>query len=929
MANNSAIISEIQNTIKQNGVGAIKGNDLQQVLVHMVQAVGQGRSFAGIATPSGTPSTYDRNVFWLATAAGTYTNFGGLVIPEGLSIILYNEVEGVGSYSFNTLIEIDDEPTSGSGNLVSSGAIYTAIQTAIQAVEQGATEIYDVSANNSGASYSTLAAALALVPQVLQKGGISIKYKDSTSGKYVQYRLLATSWSTDSSDWEKAGLLYNGTGQNTDGAMTQKAVTDEVIKRTTEPTYNLLDIFDLAQFNGVTINGEEAVFALSSITNKIIELDCEENEVYTLYAEAYGEGNQNTSGNGFIVVMYYTDNTFSQIVFRNDTSEFVAKSVISIYGKTISHIKLSYGTNGGNIFHVRHLMLIKGSDVSTYMPKYCSADYVARENVSRLDAKAVKKQDVNILRISNNLADPALILNGYYIVSDGRVLQTTGWSVIGIPVKQGEKYTFGGFYLGRTGYYSFYNASINNGGSVISGTCVQYGDPNGTFSVTTSAAPQDGFLYITIQTSSSPEDAYPKLQINKGETFLPYDEYESAINKMLGYDFYVKDKDLREVYESEIHRNAKPTNILPNSGYVKYTDGVLYGGGYITSDYIEVKKGEEIKVVDIYASSSVAILAAYKEVNSEKVYIQAKSLIGTNGYSSFEYTVPDDVKYVRLCCNNSFKENFSYSIIPYIPYIQVGRIASSSADTNDKIVTLGIMRDMVNPRYVTRLYPQTKLPCVSFQFDDIPAKDSQLVDLFESYGLTCAFAFIGSTSNISTKAETYANYQKKGFAIMNHSVNGTIFNTTNYTYATAQEAIMTSLNRIQNAGMVCNGFVSPSSSMASEFMPILKASHCYAFTSATTSATANSRSQNTCDLHRYSLQSNTLETIKQYIDSSITNDQIMTFYGHAADLVDNGDTTVFSLAKISAVIEYCIAKRDTNLLYIGNTDDCVKYFFDL
>ena len=55
----------------------------------------------------------------------------------------------------------------------------------------------------------------------------------------------------------------------------------------------------------------------------------------------------------------------------------------------------------------------------------------------------------------------------------------------------------------------------------------------------------------------------------------------------------------------------------------------------------------------------------------------------------------------------------------------------------------------------------------------------------------------------------------------------------------------------------------------------------------------------------------------------------MTFYGHAADLVDDGDTTVFSIAKIAAVIEYCLAKRDAGLLYVGGTDDCVKYFFDL
>ena len=302
------------------------------------------------------------------------------------------------------------------------------------------------------------------------------------------------------------------------------------------------------------------------------------------------------------------------------------------------------------------------------------------------------------------------------------------------------------------------------------------------------------------------------------------------------------------------------------------------------------------------------------------------------GYSTFEYVVPDGVSYIRLCCysDQQVLANFYYGIIPVVPYIPESRIATSLADSPDKIPTIGLLDNISGRLQKTiRLYPQTKLPCVSFQFDDIPAKDSELVTLFQSYGLVCGFAFIASQANITSKAATYLEYQKAGFQILNHSVDGTIFNTTNYTYATAMAAIMTALNRIQNAGMVCNGFVSPSSSMANEFLPILKAAQAYAFTSTTTSPTANGRNQDTCQLHRYSLQSNTLAQIEQYIDDCITNDQIMTFYGHAADLVDGGDSSVFSLAKIAAVIEYCIGKRDSGLLYIGGTDDCVKYFFGL
>lgn len=65
---------------------------------------------------------------------------------------------------------------------------------------------FDISEyNKSGdtpATYATLALALAGVPSTQQKGGMTIKYIDSTTSKYVQYRLTATAWSTTTADWQ-------------------------------------------------------------------------------------------------------------------------------------------------------------------------------------------------------------------------------------------------------------------------------------------------------------------------------------------------------------------------------------------------------------------------------------------------------------------------------------------------------------------------------------------------------------------------------------------------------------------------------------------------------------------------------------------------------------------------------------------------------
>ena len=500
---------------------------------------------------------------------------------------------------------------------------------------------------------------------------------------------------------------------------------------------------------------------------------------------------------------------------------------------------------------------------------------------------------------------------------------------------------------------------------------------------------------------------------------------------------------------------------FPNVGYIAWSTGVVQSSGYHSTELIPVYAGDVITMSGMSGSPSTAGLAAYDE-NGD--YLQSLSIQGSTS-AEREYIVPAGVSFVRLCTNDSTINTAIVSVKHNPMFVKVENVTYSQDASDEKIPTLGVVKEIknelsvgfsynnsilttqgylmfintgnllrhsdfdcgeeyypvtpgqrwrclfnaqgtagvcfynaakiylnqywqsdgaesrdfvvpenaafvrfcnrhtivANPKFkliqeayddlqtlteevrelkaaqsndkyqkgIIRLYPKTKLPCVSFQFDDSHYKDDLLVSLFESYNLTCAFAFIASTSNITNKAETYKGYQKRGFQIMNHSVDGTVFNTTNYTYETALETIRTALYRIEDAGMVCNGFVSPSSSMASEFKPILGLFQSYAFTDATTSPAANGRGQDRCDLHRYSLESHTIAEIEQYIDDCITNDQIMTFYGHAANLVDGGDASVFSLAKIAEVIEYCIAKRNAGTLYVGGTDDCVKYFFDL
>ena len=90
MANWSDLKAAVAKVIKTNGNQEITGAVLQNVLNNIISNVGENASFVDVATPSTNPGTPDGNVFYFASEAGIYSNFGGLKLEKGLSVIIYN-----------------------------------------------------------------------------------------------------------------------------------------------------------------------------------------------------------------------------------------------------------------------------------------------------------------------------------------------------------------------------------------------------------------------------------------------------------------------------------------------------------------------------------------------------------------------------------------------------------------------------------------------------------------------------------------------------------------------------------------------------------------------------------------------------------------------------------------------------------------------
>lgn len=95
MANWSTLKAAVAEVIKTNGNQEITGAVLQKVLNNIISNVGENASFVGVATPSTNPGTHDGNVFYLATEAGTYSNFGGIVNNGECLILKKNEASWV------------------------------------------------------------------------------------------------------------------------------------------------------------------------------------------------------------------------------------------------------------------------------------------------------------------------------------------------------------------------------------------------------------------------------------------------------------------------------------------------------------------------------------------------------------------------------------------------------------------------------------------------------------------------------------------------------------------------------------------------------------------------------------------------------------------------------------------------------------------
>ena len=129
MANYSTLKSALDEVIKTNIHRMITGDVLNSQLDGMIDALGAGYQYMGMATTSTNPGTPDARVVWLASTPGTYTYFGNQVLTEGkIAFFRWDGSWHKDEVEVQPVLTMDDTPTEGSDNPVKSGGIYNALQ---------------------------------------------------------------------------------------------------------------------------------------------------------------------------------------------------------------------------------------------------------------------------------------------------------------------------------------------------------------------------------------------------------------------------------------------------------------------------------------------------------------------------------------------------------------------------------------------------------------------------------------------------------------------------------------------------------------------------------------------------------------------------------------------------------------------------------
>lgn len=226
-------------------------------------------------------------------------------------------------------------------------------------------------------------------------------------------------------------------------------------------------------------------------------------------------------------------------------------------------------------------------------------------------------------------------------------------------------------------------------------------------------------------------------------------------------------------------------------------------------------------------------------------------------------------------------------------------------------------------------YEEIRKATINFTFDDGLSTDSKVVEIFDNHGARCGFALIGWVMQ-SYNLNWYRTLYNRGYSILCHSNNGDVMNdSTNYSEAELLEKMRDPLVELETAGMKVSGWVTPSSTLKTDYIPTLAKFYNYGFTKylGTWDGTGTPYDDITntgLQLKRVHVGGTTLANLKAAVDEAIENNGLLSFYGHSYELDDGG---VLDPAKLEELLEYIREKEQKKLCHLYAPDEAMFYYF--